>query len=158
MPRNKPFSPAAFALALALPLGLGFLSGLLTSNDVSLYTSLNLPPLAPPGAVFGPVWALLYALMGLGSYLAFSKGGPLSGRTLLCYGLQLVLLFFWPLFFFKWSMPLVALLLLVLLFVVSLCTARQFYKAAPIAGLLQLPYLLWLLFAGYLNLAIVLLN
>ena len=140
---------------LALPLAVGALAGFLTRDSMSIYAQMPKPALSPPAWVFPVVWSILYVLMGLASYLVLVT--PCvhleQQRALRSYGWQLLLNFLWPLLFFGAQLCFVALLCLLLLLVSVFITAWRFYHIRPWAGYLLLPYILWLLFAAYLNLA-----
>ena len=144
--------------SLLIPLAIGGLSGFLTRNAMHLYTTLNQPPLAPPSWLFPVVWTVLYILMGISFYKILLSGSPQTSRALILYGLQLFLNFIWPLVFFLGENYLIAFIILVLLWYVVLQMIQSFYDIDPLAGLLQIPYLIWLTFAGYLNIMIYFLN
>ncbi len=149
-----------FLLCLAIPLAVGGLSAALTQNSMEIFQTLNKPPLSPPGWLFPVVWTILFLLMGTASYLVLSSGKDSSviRPALLVYGLQLLVNFFWSIFFFSQNAYLFSFIWLVLLWFLIVITTVLFYRISKPAGLLLLPYLLWVTFAGYLNLAIYLLN
>ena len=127
----------------------GLLAGLLSADATKLYAQLAVkPPLSPPGWLFPVVWSILYALMGVGAGLV---SGEKSGVALNLMVAQLVVNFFWPLLFFNAGAYGFAFLWLVLLWVLVLAMILAFRKTEPLAGLLQIPYLLWITFAAYLN-------
>ena len=142
---------------LAIPLAAGGLSALLTRGSMESFEALNKPPLSPPGWLFPVVWTVLFVLMGIASYLAAVSGGP-NRTALAVYGVQLLFNFVWPLLFFRLAQYLPAFIWLVILWVLILVTAVLFYRISKPAGYLMLLYLAWVAFAGYLNLAIFLLN
>ena len=142
---------------LAIPLAAGELSALLTRGSMESFEALNKPTLSPPGWLFPVVWTVLFVLMGIASYLAAVSGGP-NRTALAVYGVQLLFNFVWPLLFFRLAQYLPAFIWLVILWVLILVTAVLFYRISKPAGYLMLPYLTWVAFAGYLNLAIFLLN
>ena len=146
-------------LCLAIPLAVGGLATLL-SGGMGDYRALNQPPLSPPGWVFPVVWTILYLLMGYASYRVLISGAEPTQirRALILYGAQLALNFLWPIVFFGFALYLVAFLLLIALWVLIFLTIRAFSKIDERAGDLLLPYLLWVTFAGYLNLGVYLLN
>ena len=147
-------------LCIAIPVLTGSLSGFLTRGSMQVFRQLNKPPLSPPGAVFPIVWTILYILMGIASYLVFSSGAGQGDirNALSVYGLQLAVNFFWPLFFFNLGLYFFSFVWLVLLWLLILITIRLFYHISRPAAYLLLPYLLWVTFAGYLNLGIAILN
>ena len=138
----------------------GALSGFLTRKGSQIYTQTVVkPPLSPPAIVFPIVWGILFALMGIGAariYLA----PPSSDRSksLLLFLLQLAFNFFWSIIFFSLQAFSFALIWLVLLWVLIVCMVRAFWKVDKIAAWLQIPYLLWVTFAAYLNFGVWRLN
>lgn len=142
---------------LAIPLAVGSLSALLTQNSMAAFAAVNKPCLSPPGWLFPIVWTILYILMGIASYLVLTSGKP-NSTALSTYGIQLVFNFFWSIIFFNLRLYLFAFIWLVLLWLLILKTALLFYRISKPAGYLMVPYLLWVTFAGYLNLSIYLLN
>ena len=143
----------------AIPLAVGGLATLL-SGGMGNYRIINQPPLSPPGWVFPIVWTILYLLMGEASYrvLVSGKDKAQINRALKAYGAQLFLNFLWPLVFFGGQLYLAAFFVLIALWVGIFITMRLFSKLDETAGDLLIPYLLWVTFAGYLNLGVFLLN
>ncbi len=143
----------------AIPLAVGGLATLL-SGGMGNYGIINQPPLSPPGWVFPIVWTILYILMGEASYrvLVSGKDKAQINRALKAYGAQLFLNFLWPLVFFGGQLYLAAFFVLIALWVGIFITMRLFSKLDETAGDLLIPYLLWVTFAGYLNLGVFLLN
>ena len=146
-------------IALAIPLAVGGLGALLTGGMDS-YQSLNQPPLSPPGFIFPVVWTVLYLLMGYASYRVLVSGSPRPAKkkALTFYAIQLFLNFLWPLIFFGLQWYWAAFVLLVLLWIAIYLTMYQFGQIDDTAENLLIPYLLWVTFAGYLNLGVALLN
>ena len=144
---------------LAIPLAVGGLAAL-AGGDMMQYQKLMQPPLSPPSWVFPIVWTILYILMGYGSYRIYNaKADPRQKRTaLILYGAQLLLNFLWPLTFFRLGWRLTAFFLLCGLWVLIFLTMRAFNAIDERASDTLLPYLLWVSFAGYLNLGVYLLN
>ncbi len=138
----------------------GTLAGLLIRDDVPIYAAvINKPPLSPPGTVFPVVWAVLYALMGFGAARIFSAApSPQRDRGRRLYLLQLVFNFFWSLLFFHLRAFGVALAWLAALWGLILWMILTWRKVDRTAALLQIPYLLWVSFAGYLNAGVWALN
>lgn len=143
--------------SIAIPLIIGGLSALITSGSMANFETINKPTLSPPAWLFPVVWTILFTLMGIASYLVATSKKP-NGTALIFYGLQLFFNFFWSIIFFNLEAYLFAFIWLVILWVLILITTVLFYKISKPAGLLMLPYLLWVTFAGYLNFAIYLLN
>ena len=146
----------AFTL-FAIPLAVGILSALLTRNSMESFQLLNKPPLSPPGWLFPIVWTILYILMGFASYLLLISEKP-NKTALTVYGIQLVFNFFWSIFFFRLELCFFAFIWLILLWLLILKTISLFLEISKTAGYLLIPYLIWVTFAGYLNLTICLLN
>lgn len=146
-------------LCIAIPLIVGGLSALLTMSAMNGFNSVNQPPLSPPSWLFPVVWSILYVLMGIGSYLVLINGNEDKGRiALTVYGIQLFFNFFWSIIFFNLQAYLLAFIWLVILWLLIIVNIFLFYKISKPAGILLIPYLLWVTFAGYLNLAIYFLN
>lgn len=144
-------------ICIAIPLAVGGISALLTRNSMATFETINKPPLSPPGWLFPVVWTILYILMGIASYLVLISEKP-NSTALNVYGIQLVFNFLWSTIFFNLELYLFAFFWLVLLWLLILATTILFYQISKPAGYLMLPYLLWVTFAGYLNLGIYLLN
>jgi len=132
----------------------GVLGQLATGPAISTwFATLNRPPFAPPNWIFGPVWTLLYLSMGIAASMVWSKG---SGNkavqfAIVLFVIQLALNGLWSFIFFGWNWLLVALIELVILWAFILWTILKFYALSPAAGLLLIPYLLWVSFASVLN-------
>lgn len=144
--------------AIALPLLVGFVSGFLTKDAMKLFETMVQPPLSPPGWLFPVVWTILYALMGISSWLIARRESEKKEEALSLYSYQLIVNFLWPVFFFSFGWYFFALLWLILLWVLVLKMILTFYQISPVAAWLNIPYLLWLTFAAYLNIGIWLLN
>ncbi len=150
-----------FIISVIIALAVGGLSALLTSGNMDIYSEIIRPPLSPPSVLFPIVWTILYILMGIGAAMIWNERENKmaeSNRALIVYAVNLVLNFFWSIIFFNMQAYLLAFIWLVLLWIVILIMTVSFYRIKPIAGILQIPYLLWVTFAGYLNLAIYILN
>ena len=144
--------------SIAIGLGTGLLSVLLTLGNFKAYSALLQPPLAPPGLLFPVVWTILYILMGVSAYLVNESDAEEKYIGLAVYVLQLIFNFLWSIIFFNIRNLLFAFVWLVFLWVLVLAMTISFYKVNKTAGLLQIPYLLWVTFAGYLNIALYILN
>ena len=150
----------ALIICLLIPLAVGGLAAALTMDSMAQFAALAQPPLSPPGWVFPVVWTILYLLMGWASFLVWKSGAPQAAkkRTLGLYGVQLVVNFVWPLLFFRAGLYGFALIWLVILLVLVAETMLAFGRIDRRAAWLLAPYLLWLLFAAYLNAGVWLLN
>lgn len=138
----------------------GALSGWLSRDGTALYSeTIVQPPLAPPAIVFPIVWVILYALMGIGAArVSLQPESRERNRALNLFIAQLVVNFFWSLFFFNAQAFGFAFLWLLLLWVLVFLMIRDFSKVDPLAAKLQIPYLIWLTFAAYLNFGVWVLN
>lgn len=154
---SKPFSWRAFLFFVGGTLLGGFIGGLL-GGSTEQYEALKAPPLAPPGWLFAPVWLLLYTAMGIAAYLVWQTGDEDRGQALRLYGWQLAVNVLWPFFYFRLEWRLFAFFWILLLIALVALTVRSFYEHSRLAALLLIPYLLWLLFAAYLNLGYYVLN
>jgi len=155
---NKRFKLLLFCVAV--PLAVGVLSALLSGSGMKAFADLNQPPLSPPGWVFPVAWTILYTLMGIASFYVLTAEKPqreIDG-ALRFYLMQLTVNFFWSILFFGFSLYLFSFLWLLLLWVLILITTIRFYRIKELSGYLMVPYLVWVTFAGYLNLGIYFLN
>jgi len=143
--------------SIALPLFVGGASYFLIRNNINIFDSINKPPLTPPRIVFPIAWTILYLLMGIASYLA-SSDFKQNKKGFIFYIAQLVFNFFWSIIFFNYKQYLFAYIWIILLWALIVLTFVYFYKENKVAGILLIPYILWVTFASYLNLAIYLLN
>jgi tryptophan-rich sensory protein len=126
--------------------------GLASANAPGFYSVLNKPSWAPPAAVFGPVWTVLYLFMAVAAWLIWKEHRTRgNGRALTLYLLQLALNALWTWVFFAWRLGGWALVEIGVLWVLILLTLIAFYRVRPSAGLLLVPYLIWVGFAAALN-------
>ncbi len=149
-----------YIIGILIPLAVGGLAAFLTRNSMDIYKSVEKPPLAPPGILFPIVWTVLYILMGIGSTLVYKSDAEAKDKNqaLFIYGLQLAVNFFWSILFFNLRAFLPSFIWLLLLWVLVVIMIVRFGRIGKTAAWLQVPYLLWVSFAGYLNLMIWLLN
>lgn len=149
-----------YLLWILLAEAVGGLAGWLTREDVKIYTdSIAQPPLSPPPLVFPVAWTILYALMGIGAArVSLAPDGPQRSRALAVFGLQLGMNFLWSILFFKFQRFGLALVWLIALWGAILWMASAFSRVDKAAARLQIPYLVWVAFAGYLNLGVWVLN
>lgn len=145
---------------LLIPLSVGAISGVISGSGIDGFNSMVKPPLSPPSWLFPIVWTVLFILMGVASYLVLTSGEKKEDivRALTFYGIQLFFNFFWSIIFFNLEWYLIAFIWLLVLWILIIITAVSFYNISKAAGLLMIPYILWVTFAGYLNFAIFLLN
>lgn len=147
-----------YLIAISIPLLVGGLAASIAGDSMNAYEGMNQPPLSPPSWLFPIAWAVLYGLMGLASRQIADSNDPRKQAALVLYGLQLLVNFLWPIVFFRWEMPLAALAVIIVLLYLVFKMYRLFRDIEPLAGWLILPYLLWLVFALWLNLGIWWLN
>ncbi|MFN8244018.1 MAG: TspO/MBR family protein [Ferruginibacter sp.] len=141
-------------LSLLIPLTVGAVAGLFTGPAVNgWYALANKPAFNPPNWIFGPVWTLLYVLMGLALFLVWKSGSPgtVKQTAFFFFGIQLALNFAWSLIFFSFKLPGWAFAELALLWVMILLTILWFGKISSIAAWLLVPYISWVSFAAVLN-------
>lgn len=145
-----------YVKSIFIPIIVGGFVGLLISNFID-YNSLQKPPLAPPSILFPIMWSVLYVLMGI-SYGILESIELVNSKINNIYYLQLFVNAMWSIIFFILKWRLFAFIWIVLLDILVIVMIVQFYKKNKLSGILQIPYLLWILFASYLNLSIYLLN
>ena len=128
------------------------------SPNLEWFHSLQMPPLMPPDMIFGMAWSVLYVVLGVAAFLAFRNGLKGARTALILFIVQLALNAWWTPVFFGDHNPGAALILLVVMLAEGIWLARVFWRQYRVSAWLLLPYGLWLVFAGYLNAAIWLLN
>ena len=141
-------------LNITISLGIGALSALLTMNSMDLYKKINTPKITPSSIVFPIVWTILYILMGVSYYLLKSP----RKKEKIVYFIQLGVNALWSIFFFVCKLYLFSFVWIILLDVLVIFMILIFYKNNKVSAYLQIPYLIWILFASYLNLGIYILN
>ncbi len=147
-------------LCLLITLAIGSISGIATAAGIkSWYLTLNKPFFNPPNYLFGPVWTLLYLLMGISIYLILqTPKTDMRKKAIIIFCVQLGLNFLWSFLFFKFQRVGIAFIEILLIWASILTMILTFYKLNKTAALLQIPYLLWVSFASILNGAIWWLN
>ena len=145
-------------ISLAISLGTGLLSGLISMSGMDSFETVVQPPLAPPAFLFPIVWTILYILMGISSYIVWESDSENIQKALAVYGLQLAVNFFWSIIFFNYQAYMFALIWIILLWVLIIIMIYEFSKVSKLSAILQIPYLLWVTFATYLTFGIFLLN
>ncbi len=146
--------------SLLLPLGIGGIAGMFTSEAIpGWYASLNQPSFNPPNWVFGPVWTTLYTILGISFFLIWKlPSSKERNLAILVFFVQLLLNFCWSFFFFYFKMIGLALIDILALWAMIVVMLVRFYKLKPIASYINIPYLLWVSFATALNMAYFFLN
>jgi len=141
------------------PLVVGLLSSLLVQNSSGFYLTINKPPLSPPAVLFPIVWTILYLLIGISYFLLKNKTDTYDiSNASFWYYLQLIINFFWSLFFFGNKAYTFSFIWLLFLIVTVIITIKKFYDLYKPSAYLLIPYLIWIVFAGYLNLGVAILN
>ena len=156
----KPYLPS-YIIAIAIPLAVGIAAAALTRESMDIYGQLKVPPLAPPALAFPIVWSILYVLMGVSSAGIYNNkelNPDVAKRGLGFYAVSLIFNFAWSIIFFNLSAALAALICLGVLLYFIIRTILEYRKVTPWCAYLQIPYALWVTFAGYLNAGIWLLN
>ena len=151
-------------ILIILPLLVGFVSSLITKNAMLVFNSVKKPPLSPPGILFPIVWSILYIMMGISNYLVVICNKTdenivkLRKKCIIIYIIQLIFNFFWSIIFFRCSQygfALVWLLMLLILVVVLMINSKKISKTS---AYLLIPYIVWMIFATYLNAGVWVLN
>lgn len=142
--------------SILIPVILGGIVGLIISKSID-YNSLEQPLLSPPSILFPLVWTILYILMGV-SYGILKNKGLTDKDVDLIYYLQLAVNLIWSIAFFLLKFRIFAVIWIIILLILIIFMIISFYKKEKISGILQIPYLIWTLFATYLNIAIHILN
>ncbi len=137
----------------------GFISSFLSGNVREIYAVLMKPPLSPPAWLFGVVWPMLYMLMAIAVYIIYQTPNTSKKKSLiLLYWIQLFINFTWSIIFFRFQWFVFSIAIIVLLDLLVLFITVKYAKINKTAGSLLIPYLLWILFATYLNIGIAILN
>ena len=141
-------------ISLLIPLVLGFVVSLFVKTNI--YDGIVKPEISPPKIVFPIVWTILYTLMGISSYI-INKNEKKEVPNLIYY-ISLAINLIWPFIFFNAKEYLISLLLIIILIIFVALMTIEYFKISKLAGYLQIPYILWLLFALYLNYQVFILN
>lgn len=145
-----------YAKAILIPIIVGGAVGLIISKFID-YNSLSKPPLSPPSILFPIMWSILYVLMGI-SYGILDSNSLICSNINLIYYMQLFVNALWSIFFFVFKWRFFSFLWILLLLALVAIMIVRFYRKNKVAGLFQVPYFIWVLFASYLNLGVYLLN
>lgn len=156
MKRSTPLARlAGMVMWLAITLGAGAIGAVASRDADVFYGALELPAWAPPSSVFGPVWTALYVLMGVAAWMVWREGElPHARRALGIFVVQLVLNTIWSWLFFRWHLGLLSFVDICVLWLLIVATMVAFWRIQPFAGVLLLPYLIWVSFAAALNLVV----
>lgn len=147
-------------IAILIPLAVGGLSAFLTMDSMQTFQIINKPESTPPAFIFPIVWTILYILMGISSYLIWvsDASDQQKSLSLRIYGLQLVANFLWSIIFFNLNNYLFAFIWIVFLWLLIIIMIISFFRISKVAAYIQIPYLLWVTFAAYLNFMIYVMN
>lgn len=157
---NGEFKIIPLIINILIPLVGGTIVGYLNSGSMGTYEMLNKPFFSPPGFIFPIVWSILYVLMGIAAYRIYmrNKQGADDNGAYFFYLVQLLINFLWSFVFFTFRLYGIAFIVLIILFILIIITFIKFIRLDKIAGLLLIPYILWVAFAGVLNFFIYVLN
>ena len=156
--REKKRDILRYAGYIAGTLAAGGLSALLSRGGMEVFAHLKKPSFAPPGWVFPAAWTFLYILMAISAAMIAGERTKNSRDALFTYWAQLFVNFWWSIIFFAWGLRLTAFFWLLLLLILAAAMAIRFGNIRPVAGKLNIPYLVWLVFAGVLNISVYILN
>ena len=135
---------------ILIPVIMGGIIGLII-NPFMNYQDLNKPPISPPGIIFPIVWTILYIIMGYSFYKQNEQNKTIYYTQLIVNGL-------WSIFFFVFKWYLFSFIWIILLILLVIIMIKEFYKVNKLSGLINIPYLIWLIFAAYLSFGVYLLN
>jgi benzodiazapine receptor len=152
--RSRTAQIVGLVLWLALAYATAAIGAVASVDAASFYTQLAKPPWAPPGSVFGPVWSVLYTLMGIAAWLVWREGGQKATTALALFVVHLVANALWSWLFFGWRMGAWAFVDVLLLLALVAATTAAFWRVRRFAGALLLPYLAWVTFASALTWAV----
>ena len=147
-----------YAVSIAIALAVGGISAWINAGTMNTSEIYIQPPLSPPAWLFPIVWTILYSLMGVSAATIYLGDCAEKSDALFIYAVQLTVNFLWTIFFFRFGALLLSFLWLIFLILLVILIIVRFSRCSTIAGKLQIPYLIWLCFAAYLNLALYLLN
>lgn len=145
-----------FIKSILIPVIVGGVVGIVISNSID-YNTLQKTLLSPPSILFPIVWTILYILMGI-SYGILETNKLIDKKINTIYYLQLAVNALWSILFFTLKWRLFSFFWIILLIILVIIMTNKFYKKNKVSGLLQIPYIIWLLFAAYLNLGVYILN
>jgi len=159
--KNRGYEIPKLITALGVTLITGFIGTFFTAEPVTTwYTKLNKPYWTPPDWAFGPIWTIIYILIGIAAYLIWKNGLERKDVkiALLVFALQLILNLLWSVLFFGFKSIYGGLIEIIILWITILINLILFYRISKFAGILFLPYLVWVTIASYLNYFIYILN
>lgn len=154
---KKKINIKALVISIIVPIVIGLIGSLLGNSNMG-FEMVNKPIFSPPGFIFPIVWTILYIFMGISSYLIYTSNNKNKNKALKIYLLQLIVNMLWTFFFFNLKWYLFSFIWIILLIALVITMIKEFTRINKTAGYLQIPYLIWLIFASILNLSIYLLN
>lgn len=154
----KPIRLKGIILYVLLTIGIGVLGAVFAGNVSGSYQTLIKPPLAPSGIIFPIVWNILYLLMGISAYILSTETDVSVPSLLRLYWVQIALNAVWSIIFWRFEWYAIAAILIGILIILGIIFVVRSYPINKVSALLFVPYLLWLLFALYLNIGIAVLN
>ena len=160
MQKSQRLRPFTLFISILVPLSIGGLASVLSNEMMKQYHFFNKPPLSPPGWLFPIAWTILYITMGIASYYIVVSTAPKSEKltAITLYIAQLALNFYWPILFFNYSLFLPAFFVLLAMLIITVICTWKFFRLSRTAGLLMIPYIVWTVFAAYLNLSVYILS
>ncbi len=155
MARSGTRQISGLAFWLAVSFAAAAIGGVATMSAGPFYSQLVRPEWAPPGWLFGPVWTVLYAMMGFAAWLVWRVGGFRGAKpAIMLFVVQLAFNALWSWLFFKWQLGAASFVEIVLLWALILATIAAFWRVKPLAAALLVPYLLWVSFASALTFSV----
>ena len=158
MKESKKFSVTDLLLFIVTAQLAGTVSALVSGGFSGFYLQLEKPPLSPPAWVFPVVWTILYTLMGISAYMIYSSGNDDREKALAVYWIQLGVNFLWSIVFFRFMLLNAAVAVIIALLILIAVMIKLFRDIRSAAGYINIPYLAWVAFAAYLNIAFAILN
>lgn len=145
-------------ISIAISMSIAIICILITNNHMLVYTQVNKPFLAPSKEWFKTIWLVLYFLMGISAYLIYQANDYMKMSALYMYATQLLVNFTWPILFFNFNQYFLTFLILLLLWLMVVIMIAAFSSINKLSAYIQLPYIIWITFALYLNFGICILN
>ena len=142
---------------LLIPLSVGIISAIFSDISSNIDTFIK-PSFTPPDILFPIVWTILYVLMGISSYLIMNDKSTYKNDAIRIYGINLFINGIWSIIFFKYKLFLLATILIIILIVLTIIMIYRYYQLNKVAGIIQIPYLVWLILAVILSASVMLLN
>ena len=147
-----------FIIGILIPLAVGGVSALITRGNMDLYSTIKPPPLAPPAWLFPVVWTLLYIFIGIADYIGTGETKPICKKARALYIAGLFINIIWQVTFFRFKMFTAAAVIAVVILLLAVYTAYEYYKCNRKTLYFYAPYIVWLIFALYLSIGVAVLN